>query len=388
MKKRGILTIGAATAIAIGVAFAMQAGTAGSEVAAQQELLTVETKALREQDSYGSQTLYPGRVRALRRSQLGFERGGLLAGVRANEGERVAAGEILAKLDQRALRAQIAAAKANVSAAQAAQVDAQANADLSQATINRQQQLLAKGHISQQRFDDVQFSAASALARVNTAKAQVLQAKAQMETAAVTLALADLRAPFDGVIVRRMADEGTVLAPGTPIFDFEETGRYEFVTGVPAGLVGQLIKGQSAQVTLGGEQYTGRVKQIVGALDGATRTAQLILDLPESARVVSGQVGNLAVTVERAQTGFWVPIEALQEGERGLWSVFVAKPKTAEEGSGAATLQRHPVELYYAELDRAFVNGSIADGDAVVVSGLNRLISGQNVRAKSTLTSR
>jgi RND family efflux transporter MFP subunit len=305
-----------------------------------------------------------------------------------NEGERLAKGAVLARLDQRALKAQEAAAQANVTAAKAAFADARASSELAQATTRRQKQLLDKGHISPQRFDDARFAAASAQARANTAKAQILQAKAQLESARVALSLSELRAPFDGVVVQRMADEGSILAPGAPIFDFEESARYEFVTGVPAGLVASLAPGQAAQVTIGGGRYSGQVKQIVGALDGATRTAQLIIDLPEGTNVVSGQVGQLEINVRQSGQGFWVPIEALQEGERGLWSVFIAEPPRTDEGRGVSILQRHPVELLYAEIERAYVRGSIRDGDHLVVSGLNRLISGQRVRTKTPLESR
>lgn len=388
IKSPKALGIGALTALAVAVGFAWQSGAADSPLPQRADVLTVETEPLSAQAGYESKSLYPGRVRALRRSQLGFERGGLLADVRVNEGDTLAKGDVLAQLDQRTLKAQEAAAQANVTAAQAAHADAAASNDLAQATTRRQKQLLDNGHISPQRFDDARFAAASAQARMNSAKAQILQAKAQLESARVALSLLELRAPFDGVVVQRMADEGSILAPGAPIFDFEESARYEFVTGIPAALVSSFKPGQTAKVMVSGRAYTGEIKQIVGALDGATRTAQLILDLPDKASVVSGQVGQLEITLRQRGEGFWVPMEALQEGERGLWSVFVVNPSAANTERDIGTLQRHPVELLYAEIERAYVRGSIGDGALLVTRGLNRLISGQRVRLDTPLKSR
>lgn len=375
-KRTLALSLSAAAALAIGIFFAMQPGIAEPSKEDGTPILTVETVPLVKLSAYDSDTLYPGRVRALRRSQLGFERGGMLAQVLVDEGQTLLKGAQLASLDLRAAKAEHAAANANLAAAKAALVDAKANADLARATIGRQAELLKKGHISQQRFDDARYGAASADARATSASAQILQAQAQLDAANAALSLSQLTAPFDGVVVRRMADEGTILAPGTPIFDFEETGIREFVSGVPADVASNIAEGYVGAITVNAKRYSARLKQKVTALDSSTRTAQLIFDLPPDANAMSGSVGQLALKQTFPQGGFWVPIEALQEGQRGLWSVLVA----GADDQGMAALERHPVELLHAELGRAFVAGSIQDGDRLVTSGLNRLIAGQRVR--------
>lgn len=368
------ITLSIGVVVAAAAVFALRSGVADSADAADENLLTVATQPLSLQDSYQSKTLYPGRIRAQRRSQLGFERGGLLASVAADEGARIAAGTVIATLDQRALLAQKAADEASIAAAQA-------TADLDEATAQRQQKLLSKGHISKQRYDDARFSA-------DASKARLAAARAQLTTTAVALSLSELTAPFDGIIVRRLADEGTVLSPGMAIFDFEEVSDYEFVSGVPVDFVNKITEGQSVNVILNGASYTGTLKQKIGALDRATRTAQLTIALPQSVDIVSGQVGQLALTTTQSDPGFWVPIEALQEAERGLWSVFVAEPLTSRPGGQIAVLKRHPVELVHAELKKGFVRGAVRDGDQVVTTGLNRLISGQTVKLRSTNNSR
>lgn len=368
-KARTVFIIGAVVAVAVGIFFAMKSGNADTQTQNDTPLVSVETQVLKRQTTYQSEALYPGRIRAVRRSQLGFERGGMLASVAVDDGQRIAAGTIMAQLDQRALEAERAAAQAAVD-------DAKANAQLAAATAKRQTSLQKKGNSSKQRLDESTFGAQSATARAATAQAQ-------LEAVKVALTLSQLIAPFDGIVVQRMADEGTVLAPGTPIFDFEETGAREFVTGVPADVVGTMKPGDQFTVVVGGERLAATLKDKVAALDTATRTAQLILSLPPEATAVSGQVGQLVLSARNDAAGFWVPLEALQEGQRGLWSVLVAAQVTGSEDASLALLERHPVELLHAEMGRAFVRGSIEGGDKLVVSGLNRLISKQQVRIAS-----
>lgn len=373
------LTLGALTAIAVGIAAAMANGSSGSQNDQDAPMLSVRTAPVTVESVYETQALFPGRVRAGRRSQLGFERGGRLDSVAFDEGDRVAKGTVLARLDQRQLKAQNAAAAAQVSAAKAGLSEAQASKALASAVQERQRTLLEKGHISEQRFDDSTYALRAANAAVSSAKARLLQAKADAEAVSVALALTDLTAPFDGFVVKRMADEGTVLGPGTPIFDFEESGKTEFVSGVPINAASALATGSSFEVTINGEKHSATLSKVVSALDTTTRTAQLVLTLPESAGVASGEVGQLSLNQQMSGDGFWVPMEALQEGARGLWTVFVAKPN----GDNTATIERHPVELMYSDLGKAYVRGTPSNGALVVQSGADRLVTGQRVTLAS-----
>ncbi|MEO0411411.1 MAG: efflux RND transporter periplasmic adaptor subunit [Pseudomonadota bacterium] len=369
------LSAGALTAIVIGIVAAMANGSQSSTEPAQALILSVDTAPVVQQSRYSAQARYPGRVRAGRRSQLGFERGGRLAQVIADDGDTVRKDTVIARLDQRQLKAQLAAAQAQIKAADAGLVQAKASQELSEATQARQKTLLEKGHISQQRFDDSTYALRAARAAVSTANAQRIQAQAQAEAIAVSLSLSDLTAPFDGFVIKRLADEGTILAPGSPIFDFEETGQTEFAAGVPIAATTGLQAGAQVTVTINDQTLSAPLTRIVTAIDTNTRTAQLVMALPDGAGFASGEVGQLTLARTVKGEGFWVPIEALQEGARGLWTVFVAKPTRGD----LATIERHPVELIYSELQRAFVRGTPDDGDLVVQSGASRLVPGQRV---------
>ncbi|MEM7570886.1 MAG: efflux RND transporter periplasmic adaptor subunit, partial [Pseudomonadota bacterium] len=282
--KQRMLTIGAVTAIVIAVVAAMASGSRGAEEERDAPLLTVQTSPITVQTAYQAKALYPGRVRAGRRSQLGFERGGRLAAVMVDDAQMVAEGALLAQLDQRQLNAQKRAAQAAIAAAQASLTEAEASRDLASAVQDRQRTLLAKGHIAQQRFDDSTYGLRAAKAAVASAQARLAQARADVDALNVTLALSDLTAPFDGFVVKRMADEGTILAPGAPIFDFEEAGQTEFVSGVPIKAAKALTPGAAMTVTMGTAPYEAVLTSVVPAVDTSTRTAQLVLALPAQAQ--------------------------------------------------------------------------------------------------------
>ena len=79
--------------------------------------------------------------------------------------------------------------------------------------------------------------------------------------------------------------------------------------------------------------------------------------------------------MEQTERGAWLPIAALSESQRGLWSAFVVEPA---EG-GAQVVRRAELEVLHVETDRAFVRGTLEPGAAVVVSGAHRLTPGQAV---------
>ncbi|MAK64070.1 MAG: hypothetical protein CMF75_04900 [Maricaulis sp.] len=163
--------------------------------------------------------LYPGIVAARRETSLGFERAGRLDALSVDVGDRVRVGDVLARLDTRALDAQILAADAQTA-------EAAAQTALAEDTQARQSQLLERGHISRQRFDEVVTSTRAAQARQNAAAAAADALRVQRDLSVLT-------APFDGVITARLADEGAIAQPGQPLLELVEAGALEVRVGLP-----------------------------------------------------------------------------------------------------------------------------------------------------------
>ncbi|MDG1416927.1 MAG: efflux RND transporter periplasmic adaptor subunit [Maricaulis sp.] len=308
--------------------------------------------------------MFPGLVSARRESALGFERGGRIETVEVDVGDRVIAGQILARLDTRAVEAQIAAADAQTA-------ETAARTALALGTEERQAQLLARGHISQQRFDEVRTSTRAARAQQNAAAAAADALRVHLDLSIIT-------APFDAVVTARRADEGAIAAPGSALIDIIESDALEIRVGLPPVLAGNLVTGQSYRFVGDGSVLNARFRASTGVVDRQSRAVTAIFDLDAGSRVAIGQVVRLAVETPIATDGFWVPITALAEGRRGLWSVYVLSPIDS-----GYRLESRMVETVRVEAERAFVRGAVSDGSLILAAGLQRITPGQLVEPVS-----
>lgn len=303
---------------------------------------------------------YPGLITARRESDLGFESGGRIAEIAVDVGDRVEVGDTLARLDTSTLTAQIAAADAQTN-------EAQAQVEIARATEQRQRTLLERGHISQQRLDEVATNTRAAEARRAAAAAQANALRAQ-------LVLARITAPFSGVVTARMADEGAIAAPGSPVLRLVEDTALEIRIGLPAITAATLIEGQSYPFETSAGPITARFRTATGVVDVRTRTVSAIFDI-DGGQARSGEVARLQLETGIVGRGFWVPTSALTEARRGLWSVQTL----VRDDNGRWRLEPRAVETLRVEVDRAFVRGAVSDGEMIVSSGLQRVTPGQHV---------
>jgi membrane fusion protein, multidrug efflux system len=303
---------------------------------------------------------YPGLIAARRESDLGFERGGRIVDVFVDVGDLVAAGDTLALLDTSALRAQIAAADAQTH-------EADAQLAIARSTEDRQRTLLERGHISQQRLDEIASNTTAAQARRAAAAAQANALRAQ-------LALSEIIAPFDGVVTARLTDEGAISAPGSPVLRLVENQSLEIRIGLSITAASALEEGEIYTFTTDSGVVTARFRRATGVVDVRSRTVSAIFDVV-SGQARAGEVARLQLQTDITERGFWVPTTALTEGRRGLWSV---QALVRDDTFGWRTEPR-VVETLRVEVDRAFVRGAVNEGEQIVASGLLRITAGQNV---------
>lgn len=302
---------------------------------------------------------FPGMVAARRQSALGFERGGRIDLIGVDVGDQVRAGDVLAVLDTRAIIAQIAAADAQ-------SAEAAAQTALAAGTEVRQAQLLERGHISQQRLDEVRTATRAARARESAAAAAADAIRVQLD-------LAEMTAPFDGVVTARLADEGTIAAPGQPLLELIESGSLEIRVGLPPVLAASLNADQPYRFITDGGPIQARFRTSTGVVDQHSRSVTVLFDI-EPGTVAVGQIVRLAMATPIDADGFWVPTSALAEGRRGLWTVYVLTPDRNDY-----VLEGRVVETVRIEADRVFVRGAVADGELVLASGIARITPGLHV---------
>ncbi|KAA5801666.1 efflux RND transporter periplasmic adaptor subunit [Alkalicaulis satelles] len=366
--KAGRLGLGVlAAAVLVGVAViavsTLRSAGAGPGQAAVAEPLPVETFTARYVSEAAMEARYPGLVSPWRMSALGFETGGRIVAIDARIGDRVSEGDVLARLDTRTLEAQVSAARAEASAAEA-------QAGLARVTLERQQALVDRGHVSGQRLDESAASQRAALARAAAARASA-------EALAVRLELSTLTAPFDGVVTARHLDEGAIAPPGAPVLTLVEDSRLEMRVSIPASEAGRLEPGRAYPVEFGSQRAEARLRTVTGVIEMEQRAVTAVFDIDGGEGASSGAVGRVRVRATLQERGFWAPVTALTEGRRGLWSMYVLIAD-----NGAYRIEPRPVEVIHTEGDTVFVRGAVNDGDTVMAAGVNRVAPGQRVRAE------
>jgi RND family efflux transporter MFP subunit len=326
-------------------------------------------------DGYEVARRYAGTVVHRRSSALGFGEAGALGTLAVDEGDAVTKGQELARLDDARLRAAERRAAAGVELAAAALRVAQADLALAERTAERIADLRRRGHASDQEHDDARLARDAATARLAVAEAEARAANADLAFARERLADARIVAPFDGVVARRLADEGARVTAGAPVLELVETSTPEVRVALPRAEARRLADDDAPgafQLQDGADAWTARFDHVLPTLDSATRTATALFTLTAADPPPAGTLVELLLDHREPVPGFWLPIAALTEAQRGLWAVL------AVGDDGVA--ERHLVELLHTVGDRVYVRGTLPEGTAVVSTGVHRIVPGERVR--------
>lgn len=326
----------------------------------QIEPMPVASTVYRLEQSFDSKRQFLGLVQAGQRTDLGFESAGLLAEVAVNEGAKVSAGQVLARLDEQRLQAQRSAA--------AAELDTlKAELELARLKAKRQQDLQATGAVSREAYDESRL-------RAEALAAQHKAIQAQLKRLDIDLDKLMLRAPFDGVVAARYLDPGTVVAPGTAILRLIQSGVREAHIGVAAPLIENLEIGHSYQLNWRDQQVPATLRAVRPDIDPRTRTAIAVFSLPENSTAMDGEAITLELAHSVQQAGGWLPLAALLEGQRGIWNVL-----SLTEQDGQTLSAREVVEVLELRADQAYVRGTLVDGQRVIADGIHRVAPGSPV---------
>lgn len=410
----GLLLILSAPMAKLRLAPAAELSEAGQSRVLPVEILTVEPVS-----GYEVARAYTGEIAAMRTSDLGFERGGQLVEVVVQEGDRVAAGTPVARLDisnLQAERQQLAAEKAralaqlselragprteDIAAAEAAVRDLEQQLALQEIQRTRRESLYSQGAISQEELDEFAYGQGALQARLDQTRshlqelrngtrqeqldaqrALVQQLDARIANVDVNIRKSTITAPFNGVVSTREIDEGTVVGTGQAVVRLVESAAPEARIGMPANTVNQLQVGSTQTLKLGSETYSATVAAILPEVDAATRTQVVIFRLEQAAvaHLSPGQTARVELMETIPADGVWLPTAALTQGIRGLWNCYVLTP-AADGVTGTYEVQPQAVEIIHQEADRVLVRGTLQAGDRIVANGTHRLVPGQQVQ--------
>lgn len=365
LRRAGILTSTALTgALAVGLVVVgagyISARAAEVEPPAASSPMPVRVAAVEMQARYQVPVRHTGQIEPDRETALAFEAGGTVAEILVDEGDAVAEGDVIARLDTRALTAERQAQMA-LREALGAQLD------LARLTEARQSRLAAGGATSVQRADEARLTVAELEARIR-------QIDAVLGGIDIALDKAVLRTPFDGRVGARMMDPGAQAAPGAAVLQLFEASAPRLRVGLPAAVAGALDSATSYDVIVGGARHKARFDRVRSDVDPVTRTVQALFVLEDAPALPYGTLADLSLTRTVEEPGAWVPVTALTEGERGIWSVLVV----SNAGDGPI-VAREAVEVLYADETRAFVRGPLGADRPVIVAGPHRVTLGQRV---------
>lgn len=299
-----------------------------------------------------------GSVFAWQEASVGAEAVGLrLADVRAQVGDRVSAGQVLAVFASETVQADLAQAQAALMEAQATLADARANAE-------RARSLEGTGALSAQQLGQMLTAEQAAQARVEAAKAAVLAQQLRLKHTQVL-------APDSGVISARLATVGTVTGQGQELFRMIRQGRLEWRAEVTSTELPRIQPGQSVQVVAAsGAQVQGKVRLVGPTVDPQTRNALVYVDLPAHAQIKPGMFARGDFQLG-ASAGLTVPQQALVVRD-GFNHVFVV--------GADQRVSRRKVDTGRRAGDRVEILKGLEPATVVAVKGAGFLNEGDLVR--------
>ncbi|RTM03914.1 MAG: efflux RND transporter periplasmic adaptor subunit [Hyphomicrobiales bacterium] len=302
-----------------------------------------------------------GTVSAWQEATIGAEESGLrLTDVLVKEGDHVKAGDVVARLDDSLLKAQLAEQKAAVA-------QAQATLDSARSAAARADKLLASNAVSAETAEDKATA-------VKTGKAGVDQAEAAAERLQAQLDRTTIRAPFDGIVSSKPAVAGSIVQAGTELMKIIRDGRLEVGVLVPEKDLAGISVGQAANIVdASGRAFSGSVSSIAETVNATTRLATVYVAVGEGSGLKPGMFAR--VTIETAASQQLTVAETALIWHDGKPAVFVI--------DGESKVSAHPVATGTRQNGRVAIESGLSEGDQVVVAGAGFLNDGNLVRVTS-----
>jgi RND family efflux transporter MFP subunit len=335
-----------------------------------------------------------GYVTARRQATVSAQITGALTEVLIEEGDRVTKGQVLARLEDNALRASLDAARASAAAARATVLQTQAQLDQNVRDADRAEALVGRGLVSKQIAEQARTQANTFRAQLNTARRQADSADAQVHVGQVNLDYTVVRAPFDGVITDKAAQVGEIISPLSAGGGFTRTGvgtivdmdSLEIDVDVNEAYIGRVQANMLAEAVLDAYpdwKIPAHVIAIVPAADRGKATVKVRVALENKDARIVPDMGVRVSFLERrtpspsaAPKGVFVPVTAIVQRD-GHDVVFVVADNTANRRSVTAAQQ--------ASGDMRLVSEGVTSGETVVVAPPESLADGTAVSlVKST----
>ena len=289
-------------------------------------------------------------------SETASETSGLATDVRFEEGLRVTKGQILVTLGSDILRKRLKAAKLKYE-------QVLSELEIARIDLKRRQALYEKKSISEQAYDENRY-------RVIGSEKHAASLNAQVEQLAIELEKKIIRAPFDGVVIKRHVDRGEWISEGETVAVIGKDDIVDIVAQLPEQLIQYVKIGMQVTATANGQDFKGTVNAIVPKGDVSTRTFPVKIRTPNRFALIEGMSAKVTMPKGEVKKTLIVPRDAVI-AKFDQTVVF-----TAQDGKAAML----PVQVIGFEgLDAGVASPDLKEGMLVVVDGNERLRNGQGI---------
>lgn len=305
---------------------------------------------------------FVGVIRARTESALGFRVAGKLVERPVDVGDRVTAGQVVARLDRTDLALQVRSAEAELDAARSSY--AQAKSDEA-----RYASLRSRGFAPVAEYERKKTALDAAASRVE-------QARQSLDLARNQLAYGDLVADADGVVVSVGAEPGQVVATGQTVVTVARDGPREAEVALPESWLAEARRANAAVRLWAdrGDAWPATLRELAPQADPVTRTyaARFTIEASGADLPTLGMTATVTLALPGTGDVARLPLAAVMNDGSGP-SVFVVDPETS-------TLHRRKVELRSFTEEVALVEGGLKPGEQVVTLGIHQLRDGVAVR--------
>jgi membrane fusion protein (multidrug efflux system) len=339
---------------ALGFVKFRQVQTAIAQGAAFQPPPEAVTTIVAQQDEWPATLSAIGTLAAVQGVTVSADLPGTVDRIAFDSGRSVREGDVLAELDTRQERAQMAAIEAQ--------------RDLARLNYNRLKGLLGDRVISQAEFDK--------------AVAEQKQTDAQVGEIHATIERKTIRAPFSGVLGIRQINRGQYLAAGDPIVPLQSLDPIYVNFGVPQQDIAQIRAGHRVRITaqdVAGLELSGRVTATDSVVDRSTRNVQVQATLANpGGKLRPGMFVQTEIVLGANHAVIALPASAISYAPFGD-SVFVVTDLQGENGKSYRGVRQQFVKLGSSRGDQVAIVGGLKPGDEIVTSGVFKLRNGAAV---------
>jgi len=283
----------------------------------------------------------------------------------ADQGTRVAAGTVLARLDDTNFRDAYLSARSGMTSAQS-------GADLARREADRAEKLLAAGAIADRDAENARRANIAAQSQLADAKARLTQAEKQLEKTTV-------KAPISGIVSVRNVSAGDLASPGTALFTIVDPSSMRLEGSVPTDQMSAVRLGMPVTFTVQGypgRDFTGRITRINPVADPTTRQVRILASIPNVGGTLVGGLFAEGRVSSDSHSGLVVPITAVDQ--KGF------APTATRVKNGKAEKVSVRLGLEDPATETIEVLSGLAQGDTVLTGGVLGTTPGTPIRVRKT----